>query len=193
MSSAPSTPNLVINAARAELLHLKHLTEQLGSRAPETRKLDALVRRPRVGVGAVLLAASRPGCVLVGERLGSHGAGRWALPGGHLEFLASFEECASAEVGEEVGLALPPARFLFTGVATNDPMPAEDLHYVTLFAAALLTEEEAAAVANVEPDKCAGWGWKEWAELRAGGVPIFAPLRRFIDVGGPEKAAALFA
>ena len=177
----------MINAARAELLHLKGMVPES---PPGTPRLDALVCRPRVGVGAVLLSSSRPGCVLVGERLGSHGAGRWALPGGHLEFLASCEGCASAEVEEEVGLALAPARFHFI-TATNDPMPAEDLHYVTLFVTARVAEEELAAVTNREPDKCGGWAWVRWEELRAGARPMFGPLRRFIDAGGPERAGAL--
>lgn len=37
----------------------------------------------RVGVAAVIL---REGRVLLGERIGSHGAHTWATPGGHLEW-----------------------------------------------------------------------------------------------------------
>ena len=176
-----------INAARAELLSLKGLFPDTPS-----PRLDTLVRRPRVGVGAVLSCPIYPGCVLVGERLGGHGAGRWALPGGHLEYLASFEDCASAEVCEEVGVRVEPARFHFCG-ATNDPMPAEDLHYVTLFVCAQLAEGEATAVTNAEPEKCGGWAWVPWAELRGGARPVFGPLRRFMDAGGPERAQALVA
>jgi 8-oxo-dGTP diphosphatase len=102
-----------------------------------------------------------------------------------LEFLCSFEDCAATEVGEEVGLQLPPTRFRVV-TATNDPMPAEDLHYVTIFAAAWLTEEEVAAVTNEEPDRCRGWAWVPWAALREGERPIFGPLQRFLDAGGPE-------
>ncbi|WP_134596929.1 NUDIX domain-containing protein, partial [Pseudomonas aeruginosa] len=37
---------------------------------------------PQVGVGVLIL---RDGKVLLGRRKGSHGAGCWSAPGGHLE------------------------------------------------------------------------------------------------------------
>ncbi|MEO7108781.1 MAG: NUDIX domain-containing protein [Rhodoferax sp.] len=46
-----------------------------------------------VGIGVIIV---RHGLVLLGQRIGSHGAGTWALPGGHLE----FGDCASGFVPE---------------------------------------------------------------------------------------------
>ena len=40
------------------------------------------MKRVQVGVGVFV---KRNGKILVGKRKGSHGAGTWALPGGHLE------------------------------------------------------------------------------------------------------------
>ena len=119
--------------------------------------------RPRVGLGVALL---RPdGALLVGTRLGSHGAGQLAFPGGHLEGGESWAACTAREVAEEAGLQLAEARFSLLGV-TNDVMP-HGLHYVTLFMGARLSDAEAGGVVNGEPHKCAGWEWVQPAALAA--------------------------
>ena len=61
----------------------------------------------RVGVGVLVTRGAE---VLVGQRRGSHGAGDWALPGGHLEVGESWEACAARELEEETGIRLtdPP-------------------------------------------------------------------------------------
>ena len=62
---------------------------------------------PQVGVGVLIL---RDGKVLLGRRKGSHGAGCWSAPGGHLEFGEAVEDCALREALEETGLALSELR-----------------------------------------------------------------------------------
>ena len=59
-------------------------------------------------------------------RLGSHGSGTFALPGGHLEFGESWENCAEREVLEETGLRLTTVYF---ETAVNSVFGA-DSHYV---------------------------------------------------------------
>ena len=62
-------------------------------------------------------------------RLGSHGSGTFALPGGHLEFGECWEDCAKREVLEETGLHLAAVCF---ETAVNTVF-GTDSHYVTIF------------------------------------------------------------
>lgn len=45
-----------------------------------------------------------PGKILIGKRKGSHGVGRYALPGGHLEAGESWRDCCLRELEEETGI-----------------------------------------------------------------------------------------
>lgn len=65
--------------------------------------------RPKVGVGVMVF---KEGKVLMGKRVSSHGAGEWSWPGGHMEYMESFEECAKREVREEAGIEIENVRFL---------------------------------------------------------------------------------
>lgn len=54
----------------------------------------------RVGVAVVV---RRAGKILLGKRKGSHGAGTWALPGGHVELGEDPVITAFRELVEELG------------------------------------------------------------------------------------------
>lgn len=144
---------------------------------PSTASLERFINRPRVGVGCVLISSAHPGCVLVGERLGSHGAGRWALPGGHLEIFQTWGDCASMELSEECGIELPASAWRLLTV-TNDVMKEEWLHYITIFVAATIQAAELATLQNTEPDKCVGWHWLTIEALRA--KEVFIPLQHLL-------------
>jgi ADP-ribose pyrophosphatase YjhB (NUDIX family) len=57
-------------------------------------------QRPYVGMGILVTRGEQ---VLLGQRRGSHGAGDYAAPGGHLEYGESFETAVRREVREETG------------------------------------------------------------------------------------------
>lgn len=126
---------------------------------------------PKVGLGVLLV---RGGKVLLGQRRGSHGAGRWALPGGHLEFGERWEDCARREVLEETGLRVE--RLSFAAV-TNDIMHEEGKHYITIFLRADDFEGEPEAK---EPEKCERWEWCSWDALPS---PRFLPLENLLAQG----------
>lgn len=121
-------------------------------------------RHPRVGVGVFVL---RNGLVLLGLRRGAHGAGTWALPGGHLEFGESIEHCAAREIHEETGLEIDVTA---RGPYTNDVFEDAGKHYVTVF---VLARAPRGDPERREPDKCTEWRWCRWSDLPA---PLFPPL-----------------
>lgn len=83
------------------------------------------------------------------------------MPGGHLEFGESFEQCAAREVEEETGLKVKNIEFL---TATNDVMESDGRHYVTVFMVCEREDETQEAVV-MEVDKCEVWEWCEWSRL----------------------------
>lgn len=128
--------------------------------------------QPQVGVGVLII---RDGRILLGKRAGSHGAGTWALAGGHLEFGESIEACARREVWEETGLTLSrvlPAPY------TNDVMADEGKHYVTCFVEATVAGDEPPRI--LEPGKCLAWEWFRWTDLPE---PLFLPVKTLARTG----------
>ncbi|MDK9778370.1 MULTISPECIES: NUDIX hydrolase [Vibrio] len=122
----------------------------------------------RVGVATIIL---RDGKILLGERIGSHGANTWATPGGHLELGESIEECAKREAFEETGLVVDSIEKL---TFTNDIFEKEGKHYVTLFVLASCGSGEPQVA---EPDKCKQW---QWCELNNLPEPLFLPLSNLL-------------
>ncbi|PWY83107.1 hypothetical protein BO94DRAFT_519678 [Aspergillus sclerotioniger CBS 115572] len=118
----------------------------------------------RVGIAAFVFNAS--GQILLGKRKGSHGAGTWALPGGHLEFNESFETCAAREIKEETDLNVEGFRTL---ALTNDIMRRENKHYVTVFLGCVVCDKDVDVVPKImEPEKCNVWEWTSWEDVRVG-------------------------
>ncbi|XP_058091718.1 nudix hydrolase 1 isoform X2 [Magnolia sinica] len=130
---------------------------------------------PRVAVVAFVVKGE---FVLLGKRLSSMGHSTFALPGGHLEFGESFEECAAREVKEETGLDIEKIEFLTVtnNVFLDQPKPA---HYVTVFMRSVLADPTQVPK-NIEPEKCEGWDWYDWKNLPN---PLFAPLEKMVRSG----------
>jgi 8-oxo-dGTP diphosphatase len=134
---------------------------------------------PQVGVGVVIVRERK---VLLGLRRGAHGAGTWALPGGHLEWGESVENCARREVKEETGLDLG---VVSQGPYTNDVMASEGKHYVTCFVEAKALAGEAKVL---EPTKCECWAWFAWSEMPE---RLFQPLKTLVESGFIPKTVTI--
>ena len=130
-----------------------------------------MLKRPAVGVAVIVI---ENGKVLLGRRLGAHGSGSWACPGGHLEYGESFEDCAKREVFEETGLSIKDVRY---AAVTNDVFKEEKKHYVTLF---VVAKYDSGTLQIKEPEKCEKW---DWFELPKFPEPLFLSLNNLLKQG----------
>jgi 8-oxo-dGTP diphosphatase len=116
-----------------------------------------------IGVGVVVV---RDGDVLFGLRCGSHGAGTWSFPGGHLDDGESAEACALRELDEESGVEAANPRLI---AETDDVFP-EGVRYRTLF---VRVDWAGGEPIVREPDACAHWAWFPWDDPPE---PLFLPV-----------------
>lgn len=123
---------------------------------------------PRVGIGVMIIQAGK---VLLGKRQGSHGEGEYAFPGGHLEHMESFEDCARREVLEECGVEIENICFQFVAnVKTYAPK-----HYVHI---GLFADWKRGEPERLEPDSCESWAWYDLGDLPQ---PLFEMARLAIE------------
>ncbi|KAK1829533.1 Nudix hydrolase 1 [Podospora conica] len=132
----------------------------------------------RVGVAAVVRDAH--GKMVMGVRKGSHGVGHWQFPGGHLEFGETPLACAERETLEETGLVVRAERIV---AVTNDVFAESAKHYITLFVSCRRVDE-VQEPETLEPEKCEGWFWKSWEDVRAlnGDVGAGAQQQLFLPI-----------
>jgi 8-oxo-dGTP diphosphatase len=131
-------------------------------------------QRSGVIVGVAVLVR-RGDQVLLTHRKGSHGAGTWAPPGGHLDMGESFEDCAIREVREETGVTISEPRFL---AVTNDIFVDEGRHYATIWLEAQVESGIEAGEARINsPREMSELGWFDWDNLP---LPRFLPLENYL-------------
>lgn len=127
----------------------------------------------KVGVCVILRYGSR---VLMGKRRGSHGAGTWSFPGGHLDPNETIEDAVRRELAEETAIQfkgpLRPLTFV------ENTFPEHNRRYVTLYMEGTLLEYQQPLL--LEPNKCEGWEWVEAASLPQ---PLFSPVAKLLASG----------
>lgn len=124
--------------------------------------------KPKVGMGVMIL---KEGKVLLGKRKGSHGSGEYAFPGGHLEYMESFADCARRETREECSIEIKNIRFLFlANVTAYAPK-----HYAHI---GLVADWKSGEPRVLEPEKLESWGWYDFDDLPQ---PLFETCRMSMD------------
>lgn len=119
------------------------------------------VMYPKVGIGVVVYHPEYKDKFLVGKRKGSHGAGMWALPGGHLDYMESPITCAVRECKEETGLVIKNPVLITT---SNDYFLEDKKHFYHIWMKAELVGDPEPKL--MEPEKCEGWEWMNADELK---------------------------
>lgn len=122
----------------------------------------------KVGVGVMIL---KDGKVLLGKRKNSHGAGEYAFPGGHLEYMEGFEECALREIKEECGIEIENLEFLFLANLTQ----YAPKHYVHI---GLVADWKSGVPVVLEPDKSESWDWFDLNNLPE---PLFEVCKSSVE------------
>lgn len=123
---------------------------------------------PKVGVGVMIL---KDGKVLLGKRKGSHGEGEYAFPGGHLEYMESFENCSKRETLEECGIEIKNVRFQFLANLTK----YAPKHYAHI---GLVADWNSGEPKVLESEKCESWNWYNIENLPQ---PLFEACRLSIE------------
>lgn len=119
---------------------------------------------PRVGIGVMIMNEKQE--VLLGLRKGSHGAGEWSFPGGHLEFGETIFETAAREAKEECNLEVSDLE-LISVADERRYIKTDDKHYLNI---GVKVKEASGEVRVMEPEKCLEWRWFSLNELPS---PLF--------------------
>lgn len=129
--------------------------EKYGFQIIQFEPKDSPAQRPKVGVGVMIL---KDGKILLGKRKCSHGEGEYAFPGGHLEYIESFADCARREVSEECGIAIENIRFQYLANVTK----YAPKHYTHI---GLVADWKNGEAKVLEPDKSESWDWYDIDKL----------------------------
>jgi len=124
-------------------------------------------KKVRVGVGVIINKDKK---MLLMKRRGSHEAGTWAPPGGHIDFGESIADCAKREVKEEIGIEI---KNLKVAGLTEDFFKKEKKHYITIW---LISDWKSGKpkICNKEMSKINWFGWNHLPK------PLFLPLKNLI-------------
>ncbi|HSR89280.1 MAG TPA: NUDIX domain-containing protein [Candidatus Udaeobacter sp.] len=130
--------------------------------------MDQNNQYPKVGVGVMIF---KDGKVLLGKRKNAHGEGAYAWPGGHMEYMESFADCAKRETMEETGMEIENVRFLrLYNLKEYAPK-----HYVDV---GLIADWKSGEPKIMEPEKCEGWDWYDMDNLPQ---PLFSTIPSYIE------------
>ena len=125
-------------------------------------------KRSKACVGVMIFKNDK---VLLGKRKGSHGAGEYSFPGGHMEFGESFSDCVIRETLEETGVEIKNIKFQ----CVSNIFRHENRQDILV---SFIAEWKNGEPKIMEPEKCDEWKWYDLDNLPK---PLFYPTELLID------------
>lgn len=113
-------------------------------------------KQPKIGTAIVILNSK--GQILMGRRL--YEPLGYSLPGGHLEFGETLNECGIREVREEVGVEIENVEIKTIG---ENLFPDKKYHSISIFIFSTIKINQ--TIKNPEPTNCAGWSWFDLSKI----------------------------
>ena len=112
---------------------------------------------------AIRVMVFKEGKILLGKNKGAFATGKYGSPGGHLEYMESFESCVKRECMEECGIEIENVR-LQAVINNADDAPYHNIHIM------LTADWKSGEPKVMEPEKCESW---EWYDLKNLPQPLF--------------------
>jgi 8-oxo-dGTP diphosphatase len=137
-------------------------------------KINKSVRRPKVGIGIVVIKESNDETyVMLHRRTGTLGKNYWGSGGGHLELGESLRSAALRELREEASTKLKIKNVRFLGVINFTELHPE--HYVDV---SFVAEWVKGEPMNSALQKTTDWKWFPLNKLPK---PLFPPVKIYLD------------
>jgi len=106
-------------------------------------------KKPNLAVRVMVI---KDGKVLLGKNKGAFAPDKYGFPGGHIDYMESFENCAKREVMEECGIEIENIKF--QAIANNkDDVPYHNVHII------LTADFKSGEPKVLEPKKTESWDW----------------------------------
>ena len=122
-------------------------------------------QKPIVGIGVLVFKDKK---ILLGNRRWRHGDGEYSFPGGHLDYMESFENCAKRETFEEAGVKIRNIKFQCLANANLYP-PRHEVYV------GIIADWESGEAVSVEDERIIGWDWYDLDKLPK-------PLFKFCEI-----------
>jgi len=113
----------------------------------------------------------KDGKILLGKSKTIYAKGNYIFPGGHLEYMESFENCIKRELMEECGIEIEDIKF--HSISSNaDDKPYHNIHLM------FTAKWKSGRPRVLEPEKTESW---EWYDLNNLPKPLFKNVELFLE------------